>query len=204
MFKTVILAQVNGQTPTGLAKTLGCPKAQAEQYVARLFDAYPDVAGYLELLRRELVITGQVTTWRGRTRTVTAHRWMVDETRVRVLLIYEDGNHYWFDVSATSPDAAKPDLLRSSSVVRVTIVKVPSRPGSSTTQTGGELVLATTSNLMNLASITCRFETYPGREYVAFRNWTQRENLSRRRNTRASMRPHAALSIRSCRVEPPT
>ena len=103
VFKTVILAQVNGQTPTGLAKTLGCPKAQAEQYVARLFDAYPDVAGYLDLLRRELVITGQVTTWRGRTRTVSAHRWMVDETRVRMLLIYEDGNHYWFDVAPIRP-----------------------------------------------------------------------------------------------------
>ena len=103
VFKTVILAQVNGQTATGLAKTLGCSKALAEQYVARLFDAYADVAGYLELLRQELVITGQVTTWRGRTRTMTSHRWMVDETRVRVLLTYEDRNHYWFDVAPIRP-----------------------------------------------------------------------------------------------------
>lgn len=77
-------------------RVFGCPKVQAEQYVARLLDAYPDVAGYLDLLRRELIITGQVTTWRGRTRTVTAHRWMVDEARVRVLLI---------------PSCSKPSLM---------------------------------------------------------------------------------------------
>lgn len=103
VFKTIILAQVNGQTLSGLTTALRCSKQQAEQYVARLFAAYPDVAGYLALLRHELAITGQVTTWRGRTRTVTAHRWMVDETRVRLLLVYRDKNHYWIDATPLRP-----------------------------------------------------------------------------------------------------
>lgn len=103
LFKTVILAQVNGQTPTGLAKTLGCSEAKSRHYVGRFFAAYPDVAGYLALLRQEVAISGQVTTWSGRQRMVTAHRWMVDEPKVRVLLTYKDGHHYWFEVSPIRP-----------------------------------------------------------------------------------------------------
>ena len=101
--KTVFLAQLNGQSARGLSKRLNCSVEQAKQYVAQFFAVYHDVLTYLGLLRSQVAITGQTTTWGGRTRTITAHRWMVMEPRVRILLTYADGHKFWFDVSPIRP-----------------------------------------------------------------------------------------------------
>lgn len=103
IFKTVVLAQTNGQSAKGLAKDLGCSESQAKSYVATFASAYPDLMGWLDQAKHLLAITGQVSTWKGRTRTVTAHRWMVDQPRIRLLVTYEDWHHYWFDVSPVRP-----------------------------------------------------------------------------------------------------
>lgn len=103
IFKTVILAQVNGQSVKSLASDLNCSETQAKIYVDRFAASYPDVVGFLALAKQVFAINGQVRTWTGRTRTVTGHRWMVDQPRVRLLLTYKSGNHYWFDVSPIEP-----------------------------------------------------------------------------------------------------
>ena len=101
--KTVFLAQLNGQTPKGLGKVLKCDVAEAKQRVEQFFAVYNDVNTFLWLLRCRVAITGQTETWAGRTRTIMAHRWMVDEPRVRVLLTYANGEKLWYDVSPIRP-----------------------------------------------------------------------------------------------------
>lgn len=103
IFKTVVLAQINGQSVGSLSKTLSCDLETAKKYVSRLFRVYPDISGCLALLRQELAITGKLSNWAGRIRTHTAHYWMVSEERVHVLLTYRDGHRYWFDVSPIRP-----------------------------------------------------------------------------------------------------
>lgn len=101
--KTVFLAQLNGQTPKGLGKVLKCNVAEAKQRVDQFFAVYNDIDTFLWLLRWKVAITGQTETWAGRTRTIMAHRWMVEEPRVRVLLTYKNGESLWYDVSPIHP-----------------------------------------------------------------------------------------------------
>lgn len=101
--KTVFLAQLNGQSATGLANKLGCSVEQAKQHIDQFYAVYEDVLTYLWLLRCQVAITGRTTTWAMRQRTITAHRWMVTEPRVCVLLTYKDGHKFWFEVSPIRP-----------------------------------------------------------------------------------------------------
>ena len=103
VFKTVTLAQINGQSVGGLAKDLKRDRKIAKGYVSKLFETYPDIAGFLALLRMELAVTGQLSNWAGRVRTHTAHHWMVSSKRVHILVTYRDGHRYWFDVSPIRP-----------------------------------------------------------------------------------------------------
>ena len=103
VMKTVFLAQLNGQTPTGLSKKLDCTLAEAKRYIDQFFRYYIDVLSFLWLLRWRVAITGQTETWAGRTRTITAHRWMIEEPRVRVLLTYKCGDKFWYDISPIRP-----------------------------------------------------------------------------------------------------
>ena len=101
--KRIFLAQLNGQTPTGLSQELNCTVDEAKGYVAQFFNCYRDIETFLWLLRWKVAITGQTETWAGRIRTITAHRWMVNEPRVRVLLVYRNHDRFWYDVCPVKP-----------------------------------------------------------------------------------------------------
>jgi len=102
-YKTVFLALINGQSIDGLKKQLQCSRSAAKAYADRFFTTYPDIAGYLALMRQQVAVSGETSTWPGRVRTMTAQKWMVQEPRVRILLTYSDGNRYWFDVVPIAP-----------------------------------------------------------------------------------------------------
>lgn len=105
-WKTILLAQLNGQTPSGLAIALGCTRRQAEAMVRQFFTAFPDIEAWVALQQLAVALTGRTHTWEGRWRQCTPHRWMVDEPRVRVLLRYKSGHRYWLywlDVTPLRP-----------------------------------------------------------------------------------------------------
>ena len=102
-WKTVFLAQINGQTPKGLKGTLRCSRKEAEECVGQFFQFYPDIEGWIGLMKLQVALAGQTHTWAGRNRTMMAHRWMVAEPRVRVLLTYRNSHRYWYDVVPLRP-----------------------------------------------------------------------------------------------------
>ena len=51
----------------------------------------------------QIALTGRTLTFLGRTRTVTAHRWMVARKRVRILVTYKGGDHYWVEIIPIEP-----------------------------------------------------------------------------------------------------
>ena len=124
IFKTVLLGVINGITAVGLRKQLRCSRSEAEGFIRQFFETYPDVESYLALLKMQIALTGQTCTWAGRVRTVSAHRWMVSEPRVRVLLTYADGHRYWFDVVPLVPTLR----FLTSYVLRIWSVSDPRRP----------------------------------------------------------------------------
>ena len=94
-FKTVTLGMVNSITPTGLARQLGygddkAAVLRAKGHMEQFFAVYPQVKLYTETLRWHVAITGQTTTWAGRTRTCAAHRWMVTLPRVELLCSFSN------------------------------------------------------------------------------------------------------------------
>ncbi len=105
-WKTILLAQINGETATGLAKRWDCSTGAAQQLVDKFFAAYPDIAGWTALQRQQIAIVGETYTWGGRRRRNTAHYWMVSQKRVRLLLVYKSHPlrwRYWFDVTPVHP-----------------------------------------------------------------------------------------------------
>ena len=102
-WKTILLAQVNGQTANGLKDKLKCSKTQAQSYIDDFYGMYPDVRGWLDLMRQQVALAGQTQTWAGRDRTITAQHWMVNQPRVWILTTYRNGNKYWFDVTPLVP-----------------------------------------------------------------------------------------------------
>ena len=102
-WKTVFLAQINGQTAKGLKDTLGCTTAEAKQHIQTFFKSYPDIESWIGLMKLQVALTGQTFTWAGRNRTMMAHRWMVAEPRVRVLMTYRNSHRYWYDVVPLKP-----------------------------------------------------------------------------------------------------
>jgi len=65
--------------------------------------AYPKVAAYKRLIYQQIAWTGQTTTFMGRLRTITAHRWLVTEPRVEILVSYRGGDAYWLEVVPLRP-----------------------------------------------------------------------------------------------------
>jgi DNA polymerase I-like protein with 3'-5' exonuclease and polymerase domains len=102
-YKAVILSIVNGLGPPSLARTLGVGEQQARRFLADFERAYPKVAAYKRMMYWQIAHTGQTTTFLGRPRTVTAHRWLVAEPRVEMLVSYRHGDAYWLDVVPLRP-----------------------------------------------------------------------------------------------------
>jgi DNA polymerase I-like protein with 3'-5' exonuclease and polymerase domains len=102
-YKTIILSIVNGLGAPSLAKTLGGSERDARRFLADFERAYPKVAAFKRLMYRWIAWTGQTSTFLGRLRTVTAHRWLVTEPRVELLVSYRRGHAYWLDVVPLQP-----------------------------------------------------------------------------------------------------
>ena len=104
-FKVIVLSIVNGLGAPSLAKTLECTEAEAKAFLADFDANYPKVAAFKRLMNWQIRWTGQTSTFMGRTRTVTAHRWLVTEPRVEILVSYRRGDAYWLDVVPLRPGA---------------------------------------------------------------------------------------------------
>jgi DNA polymerase I-like protein with 3'-5' exonuclease and polymerase domains len=103
-FKVIILSVVNGQGPPSLAKALNVSEQEAETFLRRFEQAYPKVAGYKWLMNWQVAYTGQTTTFMGRVRTMTAHRWLVTDPRVEILVSYRDSDACWVEIVPLEPN----------------------------------------------------------------------------------------------------
>ena len=102
-FKPIILAIVNGKGANSLARDLNCSVEEAKEYLDKFDKAYPEVAAYKAMLYDQIALTGRTRTFMGRTRTVTAHRWMVARKKVRILVTYKGGDRYWLEIVPVEP-----------------------------------------------------------------------------------------------------
>ena len=59
---------VNGMSAQGLARRLDISKVQAAEFRRQFEEAYPQVAAFTEMMYRSFAITGNATTFAGRTR----------------------------------------------------------------------------------------------------------------------------------------
>ena len=108
IFKTVVLSMANSITPTGLAPRLGYgtgPEGvlKARSLMNAFWATYPKTRAYLDLIEWVVALTGQTSDWAGRTRTCTAHSWMVTLPRVEILMSYKNDSWYWLDVVPLAP-----------------------------------------------------------------------------------------------------
>jgi hypothetical protein len=102
--KTVVLSMANSITAVGLARRLGYnDAAQAKRLMTDFWHTYPKVATFTELMRWQVALTGETSTWAGRTRTCTAHRWMVTRPRVELLISFKGPEWLWLDVIPLRP-----------------------------------------------------------------------------------------------------
>ncbi|HKM54800.1 MAG TPA: DNA polymerase [Isosphaeraceae bacterium] len=102
-FKPIILAIVNGKGANSLARDLDCSVEEAKAYLDKFNAAYPEVAAYKAMIYDQIALTGRTRTFMGRTRTVTAHRWMVARKKVRILVTYKGGDRYWLEIIPVEP-----------------------------------------------------------------------------------------------------
>jgi DNA polymerase I-like protein with 3'-5' exonuclease and polymerase domains len=102
-YKPVVLGIINGQGPVSLAKALKCEVTAARAYLEAFEAAYPKEAAYKRLMYLGIAYTGQSVTFMGRVRTATAHRWMVTEPRVLLLVSYKRSDAYWVEVVPLQP-----------------------------------------------------------------------------------------------------
>lgn len=102
-FKLITLSTVNGQGPASLSQALECSEDEAKRFLRDLDTTYPKVAGYKQLMNWQIAYTGQTETFMGRRRTVTAHRWMVTEPQVQIMVSYKNREVYWLDVVPLQP-----------------------------------------------------------------------------------------------------
>lgn len=103
--KQTILGIVNGMGPGSLAKRLGCDVDTARGYQAKLEAAYPNEMAFRRLMVAQITLTGTVTTFMGRERTDTAHKWLVTLPRVKIKISYKRSDRYWLDVTPLQPKA---------------------------------------------------------------------------------------------------
>ena len=97
------MAIVNGKGANSLARDLNCSVEEAKEYLDKFDKAYPEVAAYKAMLYDQIALTGRTRTFMGRTRTVTAHRWMVARKKVRILVTYKGGDRYWLEIVPVEP-----------------------------------------------------------------------------------------------------
>jgi DNA polymerase I-like protein with 3'-5' exonuclease and polymerase domains len=102
-FKPIILAIVNGKGANSLAKDLDCSVEEAKAYLDKFDTAYPEVAAYKAMIYDQIALTGRTQTFLRRTRTVTAHRWMVARKQVRILVTYKGGDRCWLEIIPIEP-----------------------------------------------------------------------------------------------------
>ena len=102
-FKPVVLAIINGKGPPSLAKDLKCSEAEARQHLDAFAAAYPKSAAYKEMMYWQIAYTGQTSTFMGRVRTITPHRWLVAEPSVEFLVTYRYGDRYWVQAVPLRP-----------------------------------------------------------------------------------------------------
>jgi DNA polymerase I-like protein with 3'-5' exonuclease and polymerase domains len=102
-YKPIILAIVNGKGPPSLARDLGCSEAEARRYLQAFERAYPKVMAFKAIQYRQIALTGRTETFAGRTRTVTAHRWLATEPLVEILVSYRKGDAYWAEIVPLRP-----------------------------------------------------------------------------------------------------
>lgn len=102
-FKLVVLAIINGKGPPSLAKDLKCSEAEARGHLVAFAAAYPKTTAYKELMYWQIAYTGQTSTFMGRLRTVTAHRWLVAEPEVKFLVTYRYGDRHWVQAVPLRP-----------------------------------------------------------------------------------------------------
>src|SRR5512135_3351322 len=103
--KQTILGIVNGMGPSSLAKRLKCDVATAKDYQAKFEQAYPNEIAFRRLMVAQITLTGTVTTFMGRERTDTAHKWLVTLPRVKIKISYKRSDRYWLDVTPLAPKA---------------------------------------------------------------------------------------------------
>lgn len=103
-FKGIILSVVNGQGPPSLAKALDVSEDEAKVFLEDFAKAYPKVDGYKRLMHWQIAYTGQTATFLGRPRTVTAHRWLVDEPKVRILVSHKGAPPCWVEIVPLEPN----------------------------------------------------------------------------------------------------
>jgi DNA polymerase I-like protein with 3'-5' exonuclease and polymerase domains len=108
-FKQVTLGMVNSITPTGLARQLGygddkAAVLKAKGHMEQFFAVYSQVRLYTDTMRWHVALTGMTTTWAGRTRVCTVHRWMVTLPRVELLCSFRKGSEWlWLDCIPLRP-----------------------------------------------------------------------------------------------------
>ena len=103
--KQTILGIVNGMGPKGLSKRLGCDEATARDYLGKFAAAYPNEMAFRRLMVGQIALTGRVSTFLGRDRTDTAHRWLVARPRLEIKVGYKGGESYWMDITPLEPRA---------------------------------------------------------------------------------------------------
>jgi hypothetical protein len=70
----------------------------------QFFTVYPQVKLYSETMWWHVALTGTTTTWAGRTRVCSAHKWMVTLPRVELLCSFRKGSEWlWLDVVPLRP-----------------------------------------------------------------------------------------------------
>ena len=102
-FKPIVLAIVNGKGANSLARDLDCTVEEARGHLRAFDRAYPEVAAFKDMIYRQIALTGHTRTFLGRTRTITAHRWMVARKKVRILVTYKGGDRYWVEIVPLEP-----------------------------------------------------------------------------------------------------
>lgn len=103
-FKVIILSVVNGQGPPSLAKALDVSEDEAKVFLEEFAKAYPKVDGYKRLMHWQIAYTGQTATFMGRPRTVTAHRWLVNEPTAKILVSHKGAPPCWVEIIPLEPN----------------------------------------------------------------------------------------------------
>ncbi len=102
-FKQTVLGVVNGLSAQGLANRLNISTAEATELLGKFAVAYPDVDLFTRAMHEAIAITGTAQTFAGRTRRVTPHWWMVNNSAVELFVSYRGADKLWVRVIPLRP-----------------------------------------------------------------------------------------------------